>query len=133
MGMASIVLVDDNDDYREMLADLLRSDGHEVRAARDGIDGLRALDERYPQLIVTDLQMPRLDGGSMIHRLIEDKLDPKNVPVIIASAAHDVRAIAAAVGTPYYLTKPFTATALRSLIARALAEGSSSRPSGLSG
>jgi CheY-like chemotaxis protein len=131
--MACIVVVDDDDDLREMLADLLRRDGHEVRAARDGIEGLRALDDRYPQLVVTDVQMPRLDGCTMIHRMFVENLDRKSVPVIIASAAQDVRAIAAAVGTPYYLTKPFTAGALRSLIARALAEALPARPPGLPG
>ncbi len=131
--MASIVLVEDDDDLRDMLADLLMLEGHEIRLARDGVEGLEALDERFPQLVITDIEMPRLDGRAMVFRMFVENLGRENIPVIVLSAGHDAAGVAAAVGTPYFLTKPFSAPALRGTLERALSEMIPPRPPGLGG
>jgi DNA-binding response OmpR family regulator len=131
--MATIVLVEDDDDLRDMLASLLMLEGHEIRLARDGVEGLQALDERIPQLVITDVEMPRLDGRAMVYRMFVENLGRENVPVIILSARQDASGVAAAVGTPYFLTKPFSAAALRATVERALGEALPPRPPGLRG
>jgi DNA-binding response OmpR family regulator len=131
--MASIVVIDDDDDIRETIADLLTLEGHEVRAARNGVEGLQALDERLPQLVLTDIEMPVLDGRAMIYRMFVENLGRENVPIVVLSGAPDLCHIAAALGTPYYLTKPFPLDALNATIDRALTEAIPARPPALLG
>ena len=131
--MASILLIEDDDDIRETMADLLAIEGHEIRAARNGVEGLQAIDERFPQLVVTDLEMPILDGPAMIYRMFVENLGRENVPIIVVSGAPDLRRIAATLGTPYYLSKPFPLDALNATIGRALAEAIPPRPPALFG
>jgi DNA-binding NtrC family response regulator len=131
--MASIVVIDDDDDIRDTMADLLSIEGHEVRTARNGVEGLQALDDRIPQLVLTDLEMPVLDGRAMVYRMFVENLGRENVPIIVASGAPNLRQIAQALGTPYYLAKPFAFETLTSTIERALAEAIPPRPPGLLG
>jgi CheY-like chemotaxis protein len=65
--MAAILLVDDDPDVRETLADMLRDRGHEVTEATEGLHALELLaaGSRAPDLLVTDIRMPRLDGFSL--------------------------------------------------------------------
>jgi CheY-like chemotaxis protein len=131
--MASIVVIDDDDDMRDTMADLLSIEGHEVRTARNGVEGLQALDDRIPQLVLTDLEMPVLDGRSMVYRMFVENLGRENVPIIVASGAPNLCEIARALGTPYYVAKPFAFETLTSTIGRALAEAIPPRPLGLWG
>jgi DNA-binding NtrC family response regulator len=131
--MASILLIEDDDDIRETMADLLAIEGHEIRVARNGMEGLQALDDRFPQLVVTDIEMPVLDGPAMVYRMFVENLGRENVPIIVVSGAPDLRQIAAAIGTPYYLGKPFPLDALNATIERALSEAIPARPPSLLG
>ncbi|HEX3902740.1 MAG TPA: response regulator [Polyangia bacterium] len=131
--MASIVLIDDDDDMRETMADLLSIEGHEVRTARNGVEGLQALDDRFPQLVLTDVEMPVLDGCAMVYRMFVENLGRENVPVIVISGAADLGLIARALGTPYYLVKPFPLEKLTATIDRALTEAIPARPPSLLG
>ena len=131
--MASIVLIDDDDDIRETMADLLAMEGHDVRAARNGVEGLQALDDHFPQLVVTDVEMPVLDGRAMVYRMFVENCGRENIPVILVSGTPDLRDIAAALGTPYYLAKPFPLEALNATIGRALTEAIPARPPSLFG
>jgi DNA-binding NtrC family response regulator len=131
--MASIVVVDDDDDMRETLTDLLAIEGHELRSCRNGVEALRALEDRLPQLVLTDIEMPVLDGTAMVFRMFVENLGRENIPVILASGAPDVASIAQAVGTPYFLVKPFTLETLTQMIDRALVEAVPPRPPSLLG
>jgi DNA-binding response OmpR family regulator len=131
--MASIVLIDDDDDMRETMADLLSMEGHEVRTASNGVEGLQALDIRIPQLVLTDVEMPVLDGRSMVYRMFVENLGRENVPIIVISGAPDLVQIAKALGTPYYLVKPFPLEVLTATIDRALSEAIPARPPALLG
>jgi DNA-binding response OmpR family regulator len=131
--MASIVLIDDDDDMRETMADLLSMEGHEVRTASNGVDGLQALDTRIPQLVLTDVEMPVLDGCAMVYRMFVENLGRENVPIIVISGAPNLGQIAKALGTPYYLVKPFPLEVLTATIDRALSEAIPARPPDLLG
>jgi CheY-like chemotaxis protein len=67
--MPTILLVDDDDDFRSMLRDLLTRSGYTVVEAQDGKDGLRKCTEHSPDLVITDIIMPEQDGTGLILEL----------------------------------------------------------------
>ena len=80
-----ILIVEDNFDSREMLTTFLSSEGYTVISAEDGQDGLARLESDPPDLIITDIEMPNLDGIDLIKRLRE-RPDWKQVPIVVVSA-----------------------------------------------
>lgn len=126
--MPSVLLVEDDEDLRDLLTDLLEMQGHEVRVASDGVGALKELDARIPQLVISDLEMPVIDGLALIYRMFVEDLGRENVPVILMSASARLGEIAEAAGTAYILAKPFTVDALETLVARALTEALPPRP-----
>jgi chemosensory pili system protein ChpA (sensor histidine kinase/response regulator) len=67
--MATILLVEDNESLRPLLARTLALKGHDVLQARDGVEALHLLAHHTPTLVVTDLNMPAVDGNSLVHTL----------------------------------------------------------------
>jgi len=115
IGNFNVLVVDDEPDKRQLLAFALEMEGYEVHTADDGEAGLAAVAAHQPDLIVTDVMMPGMDGYEMIRRL---RSDPRTrfIPVIIQSAArvagHDVR-LGSEVGALGYLTDPTDIELLR--------------------
>ena len=111
----NVLVVDDEPDKRQLLAFALQREGYEVRTAEDGEAGLDAVAERQPDLIVTDVMMPRMDGYEMVRRVRSDPRT-KFIPVIIQSAArgdaHDIR-LGSEVGALGYITDPTDLDLLR--------------------
>jgi len=111
----SVLVVDDEPDKRLLLALALRNEGYEVHTAVDGVEGLAAVEEHQPDLIVTDVMMPRMDGYEMIRR-VRGNPQTKFIPVIIQSAARnessDVR-LGSELGALGYLTDPTDLDLLR--------------------
>ncbi|MDN5750921.1 MAG: PAS domain S-box protein, partial [Pseudonocardia sp.] len=109
---ARVLVVDDNADMREYLARLLAPE-YQVAAAVDGVAALAAARRSPPELIVTDVMMPRLDGFGL---LAEVRSDPAlaGVPVLVLSARAGQEAAVEGLGAGAddYLTKPFAATEL---------------------
>ena len=86
--MASILLVDDDFDGSEALAQTLRREGHEVRHVADGRDALTAILEELPQLVVLDLKMPDMSGIDLLE-IMRSYLRLSDVPVIMFTAYPD--------------------------------------------
>ncbi|ONI87864.1 histidine kinase [Actinosynnema sp. ALI-1.44] len=112
--MAGRVLVaDDNADMRGYLARLLRGTGHEVRIVSDGQAALEAIRADPPDVVVSDVMMPRLDGLELIAAL---RADPRvaSVPVLLLSARAGQEASVQGLeaGADDYLVKPFAAADL---------------------
>ena len=109
----SILVVDDIAANRELLLAHLEQLGYDVREARDGIEALEAVDELEPDLILLDVDMPRLDGIAVCERLKAHHLR-RLIPIVILTASNDkatrLRGIAA--GADDYLSKPFDAQEL---------------------
>jgi signal transduction histidine kinase len=110
-----VLVVDDNADLRTYLTGLL--DGrYEVTAVGDGMAALEAIHRRRPDLVVSDVVMPRLDGVGLVRAL---RADPETVslPIILLSARAGEEAAVAGIdsGSDDYLIKPFSA---RELLAR---------------
>ncbi len=114
----SVLVVDDDPDKQLLLRVALQSEGYSVRTADDGESGLAAVDSFQPDLIVTDVMMPRMDGYELARR-IRANPQTKFIPIIIQSAARsdaqDLR-LGAEVGALGYITDP---TDLDLLLARA--------------
>ena len=112
---ARILVADDNADMREYLYDLL-GPHYAVEAVPDGEQALAAIRRAHPDLILSDVMMPRLDGFALLHALrADDSL--RSIPVILLSAraGEESRIEGLAAGADDYLAKPFSA---RELMAR---------------
>lgn len=113
---AHIVVADDNADMRGYVARLLRKQGYDVTAVRDGEAALAAVRQRRPDLVLTDIMMPGLDGIGLLSALREDR-ETSTIQVILLSAraGEDERIEGLKHRADDYLTKPFSA---RELLAR---------------
>ncbi|HTS15667.1 MAG TPA: response regulator transcription factor [Candidatus Sulfotelmatobacter sp.] len=127
-GPTRILLVDDDPNLLVFLAGQLRSDGFEVHTARDGQEALRRLEGAWPDLLLIDLLMPRLDGLSLA-RQVKARAD---LPIIVLSAidAGDSKAEALEEVAEDYITKPFHYPELRARITRILRRVGDRVPSG---
>lgn len=126
--MADVLVVEDDEDIAMLLEGLISDFGHEVRTARNGELGLACLAERLPDLVIMDVEMPLLAGPDMAERMFVHNLGRENIPIVIASASPALAEIAARVGTPYFVAKPFSVDELGHLVARALQEQVIPRP-----
>jgi NtrC-family two-component system response regulator AlgB len=104
--MATILITDDEPNIRNHLASYVRSLGHEVETAADGVDALAVLGRRTFDLVFSDVRMARLDGMTLLHEL--RRRAPETTVVLMtayATVAQAVEAIRA--GAHDYLVKPF--------------------------
>lgn len=114
----TILLVEDDYDVREALADTLKDEGYEIHCAADGVEALDYLrGGGRPGLILLDLMMPRMNGSEF--RLAQ-KRDPalSQVPVVLLSADARMREKAVALDAAGALRKPIDLPALLTLIGR---------------
>jgi two-component system KDP operon response regulator KdpE len=113
-----ILVVDDDPNLLVPLADQLRADGFEVATARDGVEALRRLEIAWPDLLVIDMMMPRMDGLTLA-REIKGRAD---LPIIVLSAidAGDSKADLLEEVAEDYVTKPYHYPELRARINRVL-------------
>jgi diguanylate cyclase (GGDEF)-like protein len=118
IGKFSVLVVDDDPDKRMLLTVALQMAGYEVRTANDGEEGLAALESFQPDLIITDVMMPKMDGYELARRV---RANPQTrfLPIIIQTAARmgadDIRR-GSEVGALGYITDP---TDIDMLLARA--------------
>jgi two-component system chemotaxis response regulator CheY len=118
--MGKIVLaVDDSASIRAMVAEVVRSGGYEVIEAVDGIDALAKAQEHDVALVLTDQNMPRLDGFGLVSTL---RALPKyeKIPILVLTTEVDpaMKARGKAVGATGWLTKPFDARVLLDVIGK---------------
>ncbi|MDA1280296.1 MAG: response regulator [Chloroflexi bacterium] len=106
--MPTILVVDDHEEIREALAEILGEEGHRVLQAVDGIDALRVVAESEPDVILLDIAMPGMDGLETLSRL-KNQPESTNLPVIMVTAQGDRQNMVRAVqlGVRDYITKPW--------------------------
>ena len=107
-GKPTILVADDEEDVRELVAYRLTRSGYEVIDAADGEEAFRLASERPPDLMVLDVMMPRLDGYELTRRVrAEESL--RAVPVILLTARSQETDVGRGfeVGADDYLKKPF--------------------------
>ena len=114
-----VLLVDDNADLRAYIARLLVEHGYQVTVAPDGEAALDAIRQSRPDLVVTDVMMPRLDGFGLLRAIRADSA-LRDLPVVILSAraGEEAKVEGLEAGADDYLAKPFSA---RELLARVAA------------
>jgi type II secretory ATPase GspE/PulE/Tfp pilus assembly ATPase PilB-like protein/ActR/RegA family two-component response regulator len=110
---AKVLLVDDEDQLRRVVRDLLERDGYHVTEARDGVEALDQIDRHAPDIIVLDLNLPGLDGYGVLSHL-RSRPATAGIPVVVLTAQGDedneVRVFE--MGADDFLSKPFRARAL---------------------
>jgi DNA-binding response OmpR family regulator len=103
--MSTIVIIDDEMALRTIVRAVLERDGHTVVEAVDGRDGLRAVHEAAPDVVLLDIAMPELDGWQTLERLRDFTDTP--VMMLTARASEDEKVRALRGGADDYMTKPF--------------------------
>ena len=118
MTAPRILLVDDDPNLLVLLADQLRADGFDVQTARDGEEALRRLRTGWPDLLIVDMMMPRMDGLTLA-REVKAQAD---LPIIVLSAIEtaDSKADLLEEVAEDYVTKPYHYPELRARITRVL-------------
>jgi two-component system NtrC family response regulator len=116
---ASILVVDDEASFREMLTVLLKPEGYWVETASDGVEAINALQSSVFDLVLLDIKMPRVDGIEVLRFIQESCISTQ---VIVLTGVGDIRIAVECMklGAYYYLTKPYTADELNAIIERAL-------------
>jgi CheY-like chemotaxis protein len=108
-----VLLVEDEDQLRRVMKDLLEREGYTVAEARDGVQALDQVDRFAPDVIILDLNLPGLDGYSVLTQL-RSRQATRSIPVMVLTAKGDedneVRVFE--LGADDFITKPFRAKAL---------------------
>jgi CheY-like chemotaxis protein len=101
-----VLIVEDEESLCELLLDVLETEGHRARTAGNGLEALRKIEERRPQLILLDMMMPVMDGWQFIERLrASDQWS--SIPVVVMTAVYDMSSLESRTGAKAILTKPF--------------------------
>ena len=109
----TILVVEDQEDNRQILRDLLGNAGYEMLEAENGEEALTAVAKQRPDLILMDIQLPIMDGYEATRRIKADP-DTKGIPIIVVTsyALSGDESKARAAGCDAYVTKPYSPRAL---------------------
>jgi CheY-like chemotaxis protein len=118
--LAKILIVADDGDLRTLFGLCFLRRGHRIVVAGDGAAGLACVAAHAPDLVVTDVMMPVLDGLAFLQRLRAE--GHPALPVIVVSARADQQAAALAAGAAAFLAKPVGLRQLVAVAEQALAE-----------
>ena len=121
---AKILVVDDDPNVQRVLTYTLKQEGYEVLIAADGAEGLKLWAEEHPELVLLDVQLPKLDGYQVAAKIRAEEPAGSHVPIIMLTAEREVeqRVRGLRAGADDYLIKPFHQAELlarmKSLLAR---------------
>ena len=117
MTQSTILVVEDDMDLREALGDTLRMAGYQTELVQDGRLALDAIEHSEPALVITDIQMPRMDGHELLKHI---KQRWPEMPVMLMTAYGSIQKAVEAMrdGAIDYLTKPFEAEVLVNMVGR---------------
>jgi chemosensory pili system protein ChpA (sensor histidine kinase/response regulator) len=114
-----VMVVDDSLTVRRVTQRLLVREGYRVVLAKDGLDALERLAEGVPAIVLSDIEMPRMDGFDLVRNMRADaRLRDLPVIMITSRIAQKHRDYAAELGVDHYLGKPYSEEDLLALIAR---------------
>lgn len=118
-----ILIVDDAPHIRRMIEVLLQTNGYEVTAASDGLEAWNILQDWTPDLLISDVVMPRMDGVELVSRIrCDERLSHLRVMLLTAKGAEMPSEFAARQRLEAILPKPFSPTELQERVASVLGE-----------
>jgi len=116
--MAKVLFCEDSPIIQKLILFSMRGTSHEVFVAVDGADGMAMVERTQPDLVFTDLYMPRMDGISLT-RSMKACPNVAHIPVILITASGEVESIDEAyrMGMASHILKPFSPATLRQMVA----------------
>jgi twitching motility two-component system response regulator PilH len=123
--MPTILIVDDSPTFREMVSEHLTRGGFDVVPAVDGEEAIEKIKQKAPDLVVTDIVMPRKNGYELT-RWIKSEPSTKHIPVVMCTSKSEEFDVYWGMkqGADVYLTKPYHPTELLNAVKRLLKQGS---------
>ncbi len=107
--MANVLIVDDDVDTADACRELLEFAGHHIRIVHNGEEGLASLSaDTLPDCVLLDLDMPVLNGEGMARQMLLRGAGAEAIPILLVSGRSDLPAVAAQIGTPYFIAKAST-------------------------
>jgi twitching motility two-component system response regulator PilH len=121
--MSTVLIVDDSNTLREMISDLMIKSGVSVVQASDGVEAKEKIEASIPDLVITDLVMPRMNGYELC-RWIKGNPKTEKLPVIICSTKNEEfdRYWGMKQGADAYITKPFQSADLLEVVQKLLSQ-----------
>src|SRR3954468_7031940 len=118
MSFEKVLIVEDEENERSGLAELISAWGYRTETAPDGLEGLEKVTAWAPGIVVTDLKMPRMDGMELLEKIANS---PQEVAVILLTAQGSIDAAVAAMklGAYDFIEKPVNPTRLRNILQNA--------------
>jgi two-component system OmpR family response regulator len=126
-SLARILVAEDELSLNDLLQDALRMNGYETISAKHGLEALRLIREKKPDLVILDINMPQIDGFEVIKKIRKEN---NNVPVIVLTARDqkDDKVIGFGVGADDFVTKPFGLEELLMRVAAVLRRSKNIKP-----
>ena len=126
--MLKALVVEDEEDIKQLLLEELEDKGYQVREAGNGAIALQRVSEEMPDIIFTDVYMPEMDGIDLITRL-RGNPETSGIPVVMVTVmnARAIEAKARELGVEHYLTKPWESGEFDLVLAQAMKSASSGR------
>lgn len=119
MSNINILTVDDSVSMRMLLRAALTKEGHQISEAEDGVAALEWLEHHQPDLVITDINMPRMDGFGLIeHIRAQPRFRDMPILVLTTESTAEKKARARAAGATGWIVKPFDPDQLNSVIRR---------------
>jgi len=121
MTAKKILVVEDSPALSEIVKDELLDAGYDVFVANDGFEALRDLEKLEPDLIITDIMMPKVDGIELCQAM-QNRLETRDIPFILFSSRFDDETIRRGrqVGAKAFIAKPFEMQTLLDCVAKVL-------------
>lgn len=124
-GTDYLLIVEDDPDILKLLDATLTFKGYRVVTARNGKEGLEAIQGKRPAIVIADIMMPKLDGFGLVHRM---RIHPqtRDIPVVFITAtyvAREDREFALSIGATRFLQKPIDLEKFLAMIAELLKQG----------
>jgi len=121
MMTRKLLIAEDDPASRELLREILETQGYQVIEVEDGQTALRRIEEESPDLVLLDIQMPKLDGLAVVRRLRQNpRLTSLPVIAVTSYAMRRDREKALDAGCDTYLTKPIDVVAMRKAVEQLL-------------
>ncbi|MCA8982529.1 MAG: response regulator [Planctomycetaceae bacterium] len=121
MSVKKIVLIEDDREISSTLQTVLSKSGYEVVPCSNGIEGQQAITREHPDLVITDMMMPRM-GGFPVLEFLKTLESPPKVIMVTANEGGRHKAYAEMLGVKAYLRKPFAMDLFLDTVAEVLAE-----------